>query len=131
VASTTSGQLIAALDEIAARRATASLDDDIDLITLSIGGNDAYDLMPVCASATLPLDPASECGVALSTGIKEIRANLTTILVRLRGAAGPNTRIVVLTYPNSLVGCSLSALAPIGEVGLEGDGKTIDGLTSW
>jgi lysophospholipase L1-like esterase len=65
----------------------------VDLITVSIGGND----VTKCAS-----DPnvASCVGNAVST----INANLPVILQRLRAAAGPNTVIVGTTYPDVILG---------------------------
>ena len=65
----------------------------VDLITVSIGGNDVTG----CAQ-----DPnvASCVGNAIST----INANLPVILQRLRAAAGPNTVIVGTTYPDVLLG---------------------------
>jgi lysophospholipase L1-like esterase len=65
----------------------------VDLITVSIGGND----VTTCAR-----DPnvASCVGTAVST----INANLPVILERLRAAAGPNTVIVGTTYPDVILG---------------------------
>jgi len=65
----------------------------VDLITVSIGGND----VTRCAK-----DPnvASCVGNAIST----INANLPVILQRLRAAAGPDTVIVGTTYPDVILG---------------------------
>jgi lysophospholipase L1-like esterase len=65
----------------------------VDLITVSIGGNDVTS----CAR-----DPnvATCVGNAVST----INANLPVILQRLRAAAGPDTTIIGTSYPDVILG---------------------------
>jgi lysophospholipase L1-like esterase len=65
----------------------------VDLITVSIGGND----VTKCAQDP---DVASCVGSAVST----INTNLPVILQRLRAAAGPNTVIIGTTYPDVILG---------------------------
>jgi lysophospholipase L1-like esterase len=121
-------QLGDAIDEIQGRRETASPVDDFKVITLSIGGNDFFDLVDVCQTASLPLDATSDCVQTLVHTYTDFQANLTLILSRLRAAAGPETQIAVLTYYNSLPSCQLVELAPLAELALEGDGGQLPGL---
>jgi lysophospholipase L1-like esterase len=65
----------------------------VDLITVSIGGND----VTRCALQT---DVAGCVGGALGT----INANLPTIVQRLRAAAGPDTVMLGTTYPDVILG---------------------------
>jgi lysophospholipase L1-like esterase len=65
----------------------------VGLITVSIGGND----VTRCAREADPIP----CVVAAVTAINE---NVTTIAQRLRKVAGPNVRIVGITYPDVILG---------------------------
>ena len=69
----------------------------IALITVSLGGND----VTACAKAP----DAASCVLA---AVPTIKANLTKLLTGLRSAAGPQTRIVGITYPDVLLGDYLS-----------------------
>src|SRR3954447_1899031 len=69
----------------------------VELITVSIGGND----VTACAAVT---DPVS----CVSAAIASIHTNLTTLVGRLRSSAGPQTRIVGITYPDVILGEYLS-----------------------
>jgi lysophospholipase L1-like esterase len=66
----------------------------VDLVTVSIGGND------VTACAKDPNNVAGCVGTAVST----INANLPMIVQRLRAAAGPDTVILGTTYPDVILG---------------------------
>jgi lysophospholipase L1-like esterase len=70
---------------------------EVALITVSIGGND----ITACGKAA----DAVSCATA---AIASIKTNLTTLLSRLRAAAGPTTRIVGTTYPDVILGEYLS-----------------------
>jgi lysophospholipase L1-like esterase len=86
---------------------------DVGLITVSIGGNDVTG----CATST---DPFS-CVAGAEQGI---RANIATLLARLRAAGGKRVKIVGLTYPDVILGGwvnpgsdaarSLAALSVVG-----------------
>ncbi|HKA03298.1 MAG TPA: GDSL-type esterase/lipase family protein, partial [Acidimicrobiales bacterium] len=65
----------------------------VDLITVSIGGND------VTTCATNP-----NVGTCVTNAISTINANLPVIVQRLRAAAGPDTVIVGTTYPDVILG---------------------------
>jgi lysophospholipase L1-like esterase len=69
----------------------------VDLVTVSIGGNDVTS----CAKST---DAISCVGDALTA----IKTKLALLLPALRSAAGPNVKIVGLTYPDVILGGYLS-----------------------
>jgi lysophospholipase L1-like esterase len=71
--------------------------DEIDLITVSIGGND------VTACVTAP-DPIP----CITTAMTAVSTNLPALLQGLRAAAGPDVPIVGLTYPNVVLAGMLS-----------------------
>ncbi len=112
------GQLDAAVAELSARNGNATRVDDVRVVTLDIGGNDAFAVVPACAGGLTP-----GCAAAINTTFATFTANFNLILGELRAAAGPDTEIIVMTYYNPLVnpGCPLSPLAPLGNVLLEGE----------
>ena len=65
----------------------------VGLITVSIGGND----VTRCISAA----DATTC---VAESVKPLEANVTKLVKRLRSAAGPNVRIVGITYPDVVLG---------------------------
>jgi lysophospholipase L1-like esterase len=65
----------------------------VGLITVSIGGND----VTKCLNAA---DPTA----CVADAIKPLEANVTKLVKRLRRAAGPNVRIVGITYPDVVLG---------------------------
>jgi len=65
----------------------------IGLITVSIGGND----VTACASQANPLP-------CVTAAVASITANVTTLAVALRAAAGPNVPLIGLTYPDVILG---------------------------
>jgi lysophospholipase L1-like esterase len=70
----------------------------VALLTVSIGGND----VTACGVATDPV-------ACVTTAAATIKSNLGQTLKRLRDAAGPDTRIVGITYPDVILGEYLSA----------------------
>lgn len=85
----------------------------VDLITVSIGGNDI-----------------TKCGVApnavtcLTQALPNVAKNLGTLLTGLRQAAGPNVKIVGITYPDVFLGEKAikggnSSLADLSVLGFE------------
>ena len=119
------GQLPAAVELIAARRATPTPVDDVRLVTLDIGGNDVFTpVITACAAdATAPA-----CAATIAERLSLVAANYDRILSALRAAAGPDTRIVVMAYYNPLPACRLAALAPLAQLVLEGGGPVPAGL---
>jgi lysophospholipase L1-like esterase len=69
----------------------------VDLITVSIGGND----VTKCAAQPDPVP-------CVTSAVNEVSTNLTTIVQRLRAAAGPDTLLVGTTYPDVLLGSWVS-----------------------
>ena len=65
----------------------------VGLITVSIGGND----VTACAAAPDPV-------ACVNAATKRIERNVAALGRRLRAAAGPDARIVGLTYPDVILG---------------------------
>jgi lysophospholipase L1-like esterase len=99
------------------------------LVTLDIGANDLFVLQkgqcagnPTCVAAGLP---------AL---LQALRANLTTILTRIRGEAGYHGRLVALTYyatdyrDQDAVQVISALNATVASATLAADGKVADGF---
>lgn len=70
---------------------------EVELVTVSIGGNDVTG----CASA-------SDGVACVVEAVERIKANLAVLLQRLRSAAGRKVQIVGLTYPDVLLGLWVS-----------------------
>ena len=69
----------------------------VGLITVSIGGND----VTACVSAPNPT-------LCVANAAAPLRANVRTLLRRIRRAAGPRVRIVGTTYPDVILGAWLA-----------------------
>ena len=118
------GQLDHAVSLLEERNGNAIPVDDVDLITIDIGGNDFEALLTACVPN--PSDPA--CLVAIQNALAEVARNYPIILSDLRAAAGPDTTIAVMTYYNPLPACQLAPLAPFADRVLEGGGPVPAGL---
>jgi len=118
-----SGDLIAiqlpiAVAELSARNGDANPRNDVEVVTVDIGGNDLFDpVIGACAGGF-----SAECGAVVESVFGTFAVNFNSILGQLRAAAGPDTPIIVMTYYNSLLACNLSSLAPVADVVLEGAG---------
>jgi lysophospholipase L1-like esterase len=110
-------QLADAVQLIGERGADANPNNDVVLITLTVGGNDLFD--PVVAACSGGQTP--ECIQTIQTVFATTGQNLAVILGSLRESAGPDTKIVIMTYDNPLGSCRLSALEPLGDLVLEGN----------
>lgn len=108
-------QLPTALAELQARNQDDNARNDVEVITIDIGGNDVFPLVNVCGGGF-----TTQCATAIQSTFTTVAQNMALTLGQLRAAAGSDTDIIVMTYYNSLVGCQLSALAPLGNVVLEG-----------
>ena len=112
-----SDQLPTALAELEARNGDGDPDNDVEVVTVDIGGNDLLALLSVCAGGFTPA-----CQTAIGTTFATFSANFDFTLDELRTAAGPDTPIIVMTYFNSLAGPGCPpAMVPLGEIVLEGD----------
>lgn len=115
-----SAQLPAALDLIRARNEDRDPKNDVEVITVTIGGNDVFN--PVIGACLLAPSPAG-CQPTTDRQLAQVRANLTEILTRLTEAAGRRTEVVVTTYYNPLGSCALGqrpGAVALGDVVLEG-----------
>ena len=119
-------QLPAATSLLQERNRNATPDDDVRLITLTIGGNDLF--RPVIAACQDPTAPV--CSGTVATQLQQVATNYAVILGRLRAAAGPDTTIAVTTYYNGLAapGCPAAALRSLAQVVLEGGPGVSAGL---
>ena len=108
-------QLPLALAELEARNQDANPRNDVEVITMDIGGNDAFPLLQVCGGGV-----TAECAAAIQETFTRIAQNLTLTLTQLRAAAGPDTEIILMTYYNPLPGCVFAPFALIGDLVLEG-----------
>ena len=111
-------QLSPAVAELEDRNGDKNKKNDVEVVTVDIGGNDVLGLLGVCAGGVTPT-----CAAAITSTFATFSANFDFILDELRTAAGPGTTIMVMTYYNALeaTGCPLNALAPLGDVVLEGE----------
>ena len=95
--------------------------DDVEVVTVTIGGNDVFGpAQQACLATGTPVG----CQSALETALAGVEERLTTILGALVAAAGRDTEVVVTTYYNPIGSCVLAQRNPaaprIADVGLEG-----------
>lgn len=114
------GQLAEAIAAIEARLETPSPDDDVEVITIGVGGNDAFGLVAICGGI---IDEA--CLDKAQQSIRDVRKNLLFIVDSLRAAVGTEAQIAVMSYYNPLIhdGCPLHEFELIGDVVLEGEAE--------
>ena len=108
-------QVPVAVKVIEARNGDGDSGNDVEVISVDIGGNDAFGVYPVCAGGV-----TAGCIEAVRAMFATVSRNLATALTELRDAAGPETRIFVMTHYNALIGCERAAAAPIADLLLEG-----------
>lgn len=101
-------QLPVALPMLRARNHDANPRNDVEVVTLTVGGNDIFG--PI-TSACLGADP-SGCAAAIQTAFAAFSVRYATILAELRAAAGPDTPIITMTYYNPLPYCYIGAANP-------------------
>jgi hypothetical protein len=88
--------------------------NDVEVITLHIGGNDAFGpIIGACVDYLLTRTLTPGCVNGINTVMSSYRGRLATALSALRDAAGPDTRIVIGTYDNPLPHCQLRLPGPI------------------
>ncbi len=108
-------QVPEALEVLGARNRDGDPGNDVEIITVDIGGNDAFSVYPDCSGGV-----TAGCIEAVRTMFATVSRNLATALTELRDAAGPDTRIIVMTYYNALIGCERAAAVQTADVLLEG-----------
>ncbi|MGY1780294.1 SGNH/GDSL hydrolase family protein [Geodermatophilus sp. SYSU D01036] len=122
-------QLDAALALMEQRNGDRDPKNDVEVVTVTIGGNDVFAPgVQACIATPAPVG----CQATVAAALAGVEKRLTAILGSLVAAAGRDTEVVVTTYYNPIGSCSLSALNPaapaIADVVLEGG--TIPGVLS-
>jgi lysophospholipase L1-like esterase len=123
-----SEQLPVAIPMLEARNQDANPRNDVEVVTLHVGGNDVSG--PIRQACIGGFDLT--CLVTFTTEMAQFEADLTAVVGQLRAAAGQDTPIVLGTYDNPVPYCDLGAIpgaAQLGVLVLEGtpDGS-LDGV---
>jgi lysophospholipase L1-like esterase len=109
-------QLPAAVELLRDRNGDRRPTNDVEVITVTIGGNDVFGpVVAACAGGV-----TQTCQEVVAASFSSFQANLTQILGTLRAAAGEDTDIVATAYDNPLPYCSLALLGPVAALVLEG-----------
>jgi lysophospholipase L1-like esterase len=112
-------QLPPAVELLQARNSDENPRDNVEVVTVHIGGNDVTN--PIIAACLGGL--TANCLTVIQTRFATYRANLDTVLSTLRSAGGPDTRIVIGTYDNPIATCVLgnvTGAVQLGNIVLEG-----------
>jgi lysophospholipase L1-like esterase len=104
-------QLPAAESLLRARNGNNNPRDNVEVVTVSIGGNDVTG--PIIA-ACIQNPGSPSCLSTVQSEFAAYRSDLTVALSRLRAAAGPDARIVIGTYDNPIPTCFLGAVPGAG-----------------
>jgi len=121
-------QLPAAIQLIRERRSDRDPYNDVEVVTVTIGGNDVF--QPVVA-ACLSAPSTVACQPTVDFVLAATGTGVTAILGQVTAAAGRRTEVVVTTYYNPIGSCALSAhpaAVPVADAVLEGG--TVPGLVS-
>jgi lysophospholipase L1-like esterase len=95
------GQFPEALAILEDRNQDRNPRNDVEVITISIGGNDV--VQPILAACLLT--PGPTCLQTVQAEFAQLTTDLNQALSTLREAAGPDTRIVLGTYDNPIPTC--------------------------
>jgi len=101
-------QLPAATALLERRNGDRNRRNDVPVVTVTVGGNDAFG--PITTACLRP-DP-SGCLAAIQSVFASFGQNYTQILSELRAAAGSTTRIVTMTYYNPVPYCGIGQANP-------------------
>lgn len=102
-------QLPAAIALLEDRNGDRNPRNDVEVVTLHIGGNDVTNpILQACAGGGL----TPTCQQTVATSFAGYATRLDRILGDLRAAAGPDTPIVLGTYDNPLPSCDLGVASP-------------------
>ncbi|MGB7981186.1 MAG: SGNH/GDSL hydrolase family protein [Candidatus Nanopelagicales bacterium] len=101
-------QLPAATKLLKARNWDKNPRNDVEVVTLTVGGNDAFE--PITTACLAP-DP-SGCPAAIKAVFDLVSVNYSQILAQLRSAAGPDAQIMTMTYYNPVPYCALGQGSP-------------------
>jgi acyl-CoA thioesterase I len=121
------GQLDSAIAEIEARRENDPAGDDVEIISLDIGGND---LLSLVAPNSPCLESASvePCRAAFGEVLSALQNNLAEALLRLRTAA-PDAILVAVDLYNPYSGTG-DLREPIAEIGIGQANGVIGAVTA-
>jgi lysophospholipase L1-like esterase len=121
-------QLPVALPMLEARNHDANPRNDVEVVTLHVGGNDVS--RPIQEACLAGFGP--ECVGTILTEMATYEADLRVVVSQLRAAAGEDTPIVLGTYDNPVPFCALAPIPgaiELGAIVLEGfDPLGIDGV---
>lgn len=112
------GQFPQAIPLLQARNGNNKQNDDVEVTTVQIGGNDVTN--PIIAACLGGLTPS--CVATIQAELAAFQSDLDTALSTLRGAAGDGT-IVIGTYDNPIPTCVLGGVpgaSQLGAIVLEG-----------
>ena len=101
-------QLPTAVQLLEERNSNSNPRDDVEVVTISIGGNDVTN--PIIAACLGGI--TAPCLTVIANEFAAYRSDLDQALSALREAAGPDARIVIGTYDNPLAQCFLSQINP-------------------
>jgi lysophospholipase L1-like esterase len=123
------GQFPEAIPLLESRNGNLNPRDDVELVTLHIGGNDVTN--PIIAACIGQVPPTQACLDRIELELEAYRSDLDTALSTLREAAGVDAPIVIGTYDNPIATCFLAAFpgaVQLGAVVLEGGPGVPQGL---
>jgi len=121
------GQLPQALQILAERNGDRYPRNDVEVITITVGGNDVN--APIQGACLGGL--SANCFSTIQSELGAYRTDLANLLSQLREAAGPDTRIVINTYDNPFPSCTLGQLGGVIQLAnlvLEGGPGVPEGL---
>ena len=121
-------QLPQALVELSSRNRDREPDNDVQVVTVTIGGNDVFH--PVVAACRGRMG-SSLCQRTIDAQLTQVAVNLRVTLRALYLAGGADTTLAVMTYYSPLASCVLADLDSLATVVLEGgsvgaSGPTVD-----
>lgn len=109
-------QLQEATALLGGRNGDANPHNDVEVVLLSVGGNDTS--RPVLNACSGGLD--ATCIGVIQERLAHVETNLDHILRELRTAAGDEATIVITTYDNAIAYCPIPGAGPLGALVLEG-----------
>ena len=122
------GQLPAAVTMLERRNGNRNPRDDVEVVSVHIGGNDVT--APIIA-ACLAGGLTPSCVQTIQAELAAFRSDLDAALSILSAAAGPRGAIVIGTYDNPIPTCQLAAFPGASQLGalvLEGGGPIAVGV---
>jgi hypothetical protein len=99
-------QLPEAVTILQSRNSDRNPRNDVEVVTLHIGGNDVvFPILGACAGGLTPF-----CLGTMQAEFAALRSDLDVALSTLRDAAGPDARIVIGTYDNPIPTCQVGTI---------------------